>query len=224
MSESSEKVMRNLLIVWTDFESRLNTVPILKKLANKRFTLEDYKELLINHRQQVVEGSRWISRAASSITSDDYLDLRSNFLRHSVTEHRDYEMLERQYVEIGGKLEDIRSAPKNIGTEIFHSYMFQQSSMENPFNLLGSMFIIEGLGQRKAKSWGLEIKEQLNLSDTAVEFYVYHGDNDPTHMQEFEEALNSGLLEIEGMAERIVKTAKITSLLYEMQLREIGNY
>ena len=55
MSQPSEMVMRNLLIVWTDFESRLNTVPLLKKLSNGRFTLEDYKLLLINHRQQVVE-------------------------------------------------------------------------------------------------------------------------------------------------------------------------
>lgn len=223
MTKSSEDVMRNLLIVWTDFESRLNTVPILKKLSNKRFTLDDYKELLVNHRQQVVEGSRWIARAASSITSD-YLEQRSMFMKHSVTEHRDYEMLERQYVEIGGSLEDIRSAKKNIGTEIFHSYMFSQATMENPFNLLGSMFIIEGLGQRKAKSWGLDIKDQLQLSDSAVDFYIYHGDNDPHHMEEFDEVLNSGVLDIESMGEKIIKTAKITAMLYELQLREIGNY
>jgi len=219
----TETVMRNLLIVWTDFESRLNTVPILKKLSNGRFSIDDYKELLVNHRQQVVEGSRWIARAASSTTSE-YLDQRSTFLKHSVTEHRDYEMLESQFCLIGGTLDEIRSAPKNIGTEIFHSYMFEQSSQENPFHLLGSMFIIEGLGQRKAKGWGLAIKELLDLDDKAVEFYVYHGDNDPEHMEEFEQTLNSGILEIEGMGEKIVKTAKITALLYELQLREIGNY
>lgn len=223
MIQTSEDVMRNLLIVWTDFESRLNTVPVLQKLSNKRFTLDDYKQLLINHRQQVVEGSRWIARAASSITSD-YLEQRSSFLSHSLTEHRDYEMLENQYIEIGGTLEEIRSAPKNIGTEIFHTYMFAQASKENPFNLLGSMFIIEGLGQRKAKSWGIEIKDQLGLTDSAVQFYVYHGDNDPEHMEEFNRTLNSGILEIENMGEDIIKTAKITALLYEMQLRELGNY
>ena len=220
---NSETVMRNLLIVWTDFESRLNTVPIFKKLASGRFSLDDYKELLVSHRQQVVEGSRWIARAASSIDSN-YLQQRSNFLKHSVTEHRDYEMLERQYCDLGGTLEEIRTAPKNIGTEIFHSYMFEQSSQVNPFHLLGSMFIIEGLGQRKAKNWGLEIKKQLNLNDKQVEFYLYHGDNDPRHMQEFEEALNSGVLDIDGMGERIIKTAKITGVLYELQLREIGNF
>ncbi|MFN8015420.1 MAG: 3-oxoacyl-ACP synthase [Acidimicrobiia bacterium] len=220
---SSEDVIRNLLIVWTDFESRLNNVPILKKLSNSRFTIDDYKELLVNHRQQVVEGSRWIARAASSITSD-YLDLRSNFLKHAVTEHRDYEMLERQFVEIGGSLEEIRNSPKNIGTEIFHSYMFEQSSSPNPFHLLGSMFIIEGLGQRKAKSWGEQIKSLLKLSDSAVEFYIYHGENDPNHMEEFDQALNSGILDLDNMGAKIVKTAKITALLYELQLREIGNY
>lgn len=219
----SQTVMRNLLIVWTDFESRLNTVPILKKLSSGRFSVDDYKELLINHRQQVVEGSRWISRAASSIDSN-YLELRSTFLKHSITEHRDYEMLERMYIEIGGTLEDIRNAPKNIGTEIFHSYMFNESSKPNPFHLLGAMFIIEGLGQRKASSWGKQIKEQLNLEDKAVEFYLYHGENDPEHMEEFDISLNSGILEIENMGEAIVKTAKATALLYETQLREIGNY
>ena len=219
----SQTVIRNLLIIWTDFESRLNTVPILKKLSSGRFTVEDYKDLLINHRQQVVEGSRWISRAASSIDSN-YLELRSNFLKHSITEHRDYEMLERMYVEIGGNLNDIQNAPKNIGTEIFHSFMFNESSKPNPFHLLGSMFIIEGLGQRKASSWGKEIKEQLGLEDKAVEFYLYHGENDPKHMEEFDISLNSGILEIENMGESIIKKAKATALLYELQLREIGNY
>lgn len=220
---NSQDVMRNLLIVWTDFESRLNTVGILKKLLRGRFTIDDYKELLVNHRQQVVEGSRWIARAASSI-EQEYLEQRSIFLKHAVTEHRDYEMLERQYVAIGGNLDDIRAAPKNIGSEIFHSYMFNEASGRNPFHLLGSMFIIEGLGQRKAKAWGVEIMTQLELDESAVEFYIYHGDNDPHHMEEFEKVLDSGILEIDGMGESIVRTAKITALLYELQLREIGNY
>lgn len=219
----SQTVMRNLLIVWTDFESRLNTVPIFQKLSSGRFTVEDYKELLKNHRQQVVEGSRWIARAASSVDSSN-LELRSNFLKHAITEHRDYEMLERMYVAIGGDIDEIRLAPKNIGTEIFHSYMFNESSKPNPFHLLGAMFIIEGLGQRKASSWGKDIKKQLNLDDQAVEFYVYHGENDPEHMEEFNNTLNSGILDIDNMGESIVKTAKATALLYELQLREIGNY
>jgi 3-oxoacyl-[acyl-carrier-protein] synthase-3 len=222
LSNTTGEVLRNLLIVWADFEAKLNTVPILKKLQNNRFTIEDYKELLVNHRQQVVEGSRWIARAASSVDAN-YLELRSNFLNHSITEHRDYEMLEKQYIEIGGTLEEIRSAPKNIGTEAFSSYMFHQSSQPNPFNLLGSMFIIEGLGQHKAKQWGEAIMAQLDLPKSAVEFYVYHGDNDPTHMEEFEEALDSGILEIEGMGDAIVKTAKTTAMLYTLQLEEIGN-
>ena len=66
----------------------------------------DYRELLLNHRQQVVEGARWIARASSSIDKD-YFELRSRFLKHAITEHRDFQMIERDYVSVGGRLEEI---------------------------------------------------------------------------------------------------------------------
>ncbi len=37
-------------------------VPIVKKLYDGRFTLEDYRALLFNLRQQVIDGSRWIGQ------------------------------------------------------------------------------------------------------------------------------------------------------------------
>ncbi len=58
-------------------------------------------------RQQVIDGSRWISRAASNVTSENF-PIRSAFIGHSSDEHRDFEMIERDYVSVGGKLEVIR--------------------------------------------------------------------------------------------------------------------
>lgn len=144
-----QAVTRGLIKVWTDFSCELDAVPFIDKLLRGKFRIEDYQELLINHRQQVVEGSRWIARAASSITSD-YADQRSLFLKHAVTEHRDYKMLESNYISVGGKLDDIVQAEKNIGTEALHAFMYQRATDPNPFDLLGAMFIIEGLGQKKA--------------------------------------------------------------------------
>lgn len=112
----SEEVMRGLIKVWADFETKLDQVPIIDKLNRGKFRLEDYKTLLINHRQQVIEGGRWIARAASSI--------------------------DEHYAE---------------------------------------------------------------------------------HMEEFDEALKSGILDIENMGEQIIKTAKITARLYQLQLEEIDN-
>jgi 3-oxoacyl-[acyl-carrier-protein] synthase-3 len=222
MGISSEAVMRGLMIVWTDFETSIDSVPLIDKLRRGKFRTEDYKLLLINHRQQVVEGSRWIARAASSIDGS-YLEQRSVFLKHAVAEHQDFKMLENHYVSMGGTLDEIRSAKKNIGTEALHAFMYHSASQPNPFDLLGAMFIIEGLGQKKAGVWGKKIRDQLKLDDKQVSFFLYHAENDEDHMKKFKETLDSGILEQPNMAERIVKTAKIVGRLYRLQLEEIGN-
>jgi 3-oxoacyl-[acyl-carrier-protein] synthase III len=218
----TQQVMRGLIKVWADFSAQLDTVPLIDKLLRGKFRIEDYRQLLINHRQQVIEGSRWITRAASSVTGD-YADQRSLFLTHAVTEHRDYKMLEADYLSVGGKLEDITQAEKNIGTEALHAFMYQRASDPNPFDLLGAMFIIEGLGQKKAGEWGGLIKKQLSLKDEQVGFFLYHSANDEEHMGQFEAVLASGILYIRGLDTKIVKTAKIVARLYRLQLEEIGN-
>lgn len=219
---NSQEVIRRLVQVWSDFSTRLDKVPIIEKLNRGKFRLEDYKLLLMNHRQQVVEGGQWIARAASSIDANQF-EMRSRFMQHCVTEHRDFRMLEDNYVSIGGKLEDIQNGEKNIGTEALNGFMYHRASQPNPFNLLGSMFIIEGLGQNKAGEWGRAIRDQLGLKDDQVSFLLYHAEHDDDHMAEFEEALKSGILSIADMGRDIVKTAKITGRLYQLQLEEIGN-
>lgn len=222
-SKKTQETLRSLIKVWTDFESSLDKVPIIEKLQRGKFRIEDYKELLLNHRQQVIEGSRWIARAASSISSE-FSELRSVFLKHAITEHKDYKMLENNYTSIGGELEEINKREKNIGTEALHAFMYQRATEPNPFGLLGAMFIIEGLGQKKAGEWGKLIKDQLDLDKKQVSFLLYHSENDEDHMKEFEETLDSGILDIENMDKQIVKTAKVVARLYKLQLEEIGNF
>lgn len=219
---SSEAVMRGLVQVWADFSSRLDTVPILAKLQRGRFRIEDYKDLLMNHRQQVVEGGRWIALAASSI-DNEHFELRSRFIQHCATEHRDFKMLEENYVSVGGVLRNIQNGQKNIGTEALNAFMFQRAAQPNPFDLLGAMFIIEGLGQKKAGDWGKAIQNQLDLDVQQVSFFLYHAENDDSHMDEFSETLKSGILEHDGIGEAIIKTAKVTARLYRLQLEELGN-
>lgn len=185
---NSEDVLRGLVKVWADFDTLLDTVPFIDKINRGKFRVEDYKLLLLNHRQQVVEGSRWIARAASSV-DDHYLEQRSTFLKHAITEHRDYRMLEDSYVSLGGTLEEIRHAGKNIGSEALHGYMYHHASQPNPFNLLGAMFIIEGLGQKKAGVWGRAIQKQLGLEEKQVSFLIYHAEHDDDHMEEFDKSL-----------------------------------
>ena len=160
--DQPEVVMRGLIQVWSDFAAKLDTIPLLAKLQRGKFRREDYQQWLLNHRQQVIEGGRWIARAASSI-SHEFAELRSTFLTHAITEHRDYRMLEQDYLSIGGSLEHIQHGEKNIGAEALHAFMFHHASQPNPFHLLGAMFIIEGVGRHKAGEWGRAIQTTVSL-------------------------------------------------------------
>jgi len=218
----AQSLRRGLASVWFDFEEKLQNVPIVKKLNEGRFTISDYRALLFNLRQQVIDGSRWIARAASSITPEHF-PIRSAFIAHTSDEHRDFEMLEHNYVAAGGTLEEIRSGQKNIGSEALSSYVLQKASQENPFELIGAMFIVEGIGQRIARHWGERIQQQLGLKNDAVSFFLYHSESDVKHFQRLDLAIASGIL-TEKVVANSIRCAKVTARLYALQLEEIGNF
>ncbi len=216
-----EATHRGLARVWIDFESALGQVPLISRMLRHRMRVEEYRRLLVNLRQQVVEGSRWISRAASNL-GPRHEELRSLFVRHAVAEHRDYRLLEDNYVAAGGQAEIIRSAPKNIGSEALSAFMYQAASRPDPVGLLGAMFVIEGLGERLAGPWSEAIKQQLGLCDEAVSFLAYHGANDGDHLDMFDRALALAVSDA-AVADDIVRHAKIVARLYRLQLEEIDN-
>ncbi|MEO9893457.1 beta-ketoacyl-ACP synthase III [Aurantibacter sp.] len=219
-----EWLVRGLTSVWVDFENDLRSAPIIKKIYNGTITLEEYRLLLLNLRQQVVDGSQWIARAASNV-SMEYFDVRSAFISHSRDEHRDYQMLEKNYINCGGDKDDLYAGEKNVGSEALSAFMFHTASKPNPFDLLGAMFIIEGLGNRIAGKWGRAVQQLLNLNEDQVSFFTYHeiSDSNENHFERFEIAINSDAL-TEELVKRILKTAKVVAKLYRMQLAEIGNY
>ncbi len=218
----AQKLIRELALVWFDFEDRLQGVPLLKKLYTGSITLEDYRALLFNLRQQVIDGSRWIARAASSITPE-FFPIRSAFIQHTSEEHRDFEMLERNFVSAGGSIDEIRSGRKNIGSEALSAYILERASHENPFDLIGAMFIVEGIGQRLARQWGEGIQSALHLDADAVSFFLYHSESDVVHFRRLDLALAAGIL-TPRLVEAVVKCARVTARLYALQLEEVGNF
>jgi 3-oxoacyl-[acyl-carrier-protein] synthase III len=218
----SEWLVRQLTQIWIDFETKLLKVPVVQKIHDGRLTMDDYKLLLMDLRQQVIDGSQWISRAASNIDIDLF-ELRSAFIKHTAAEHKDYQLLEKNFMALGEPLENITKREKNIGSVALSAFMFHQAGKPNPIDLLGSMFIIEGIGKRLAGFWGEMMKTRLNLSDDQVSFFTYHGVADENHFHNLEQALNHPALNME-VAERIARTAKTTAKLYQLQLEELGNY
>jgi hypothetical protein len=219
MSDGVADVLRRLAIEFTEFEGRLEQTPLIRKLTRGRFELADYQAFLLQLRQQVKDGALWMSRAASNI-GETHLELRSALMKHAVTEHRDFTILESDYVATGGDVGTIRSGEKNIGSEALSAWMFHQASQPDPFGLLGAMWIIEGLGSIKAREWGRRIQQTLALPDDAVRFLLYHGENDATHIEEFKEML-AMVLPDDLVARRVVRTARVTARLYALQIEEI---
>jgi hypothetical protein len=222
MNALVQRANRGLAQAWIDFESALVQVPVIARLTGGKLRAEDYRALLRNLRQQVVEGSRWISRAASNL-GPDHEELRSLFVRHAVAEHRDYRLLEDNYVAAGGKAEEIRSARKNIGSEALSAFMYQAASRPDPLGMLGAMFVIEGLGERLALPWSEAIKHQLGLGDDAVSFLAYHGANDGDHLEMFDHAMELAIGDSEAVMDDIVRHARIVARLYRLQLEELDN-
>jgi hypothetical protein len=220
-TQALEAAHRGLARIWIDFESGLATVPLIARLLGGRLRVEDYRRLLLNLRQQVVEGSRWIARAASSLDAG-HGELRSLFIRHAVAEHRDYLLLEKNYVAAGGDPALIAATPKNVGSEALSAWMFQAASQANPVGLLGAMFVIEGLGERLAAPWANAAQRQLGLADEAFTFLRYHGANDGDHLDMFGEALGLAV-GTPAEADDVVRHARVTARLYRLQLEEIDH-
>lgn len=208
-----------LATVWADLEERLAEVPILQRLDAGTVTLHDYERLLFNLRQQVVDGSPWISRAASHFDIEHFV-LRAAAIKHAEEEHRDYLMLERDYVAIGGSLDELRAGRKNLGSEALSGYMFTYADRPNPVGLLGAMFIIEGLGAKRAAGWAARFQEVLGLADNQVHFMRYHEVADANHTGDLEAILTSGIIDDE-YADEIVRCAQVVARLYVLQLEEL---
>jgi 3-oxoacyl-[acyl-carrier-protein] synthase-3 len=217
--DTSAWLLEELALVWAGFEHHLARVPLVQRIESYEATLDDYRNLLYNLRQQVKEGARWITRAASNITSE-HADLRAEFIEHADEEQLDFRMLDDDYVAIGGDRSHIENGVKNPGSEALSAFMFNQASRENPFDLLGAMYIIEGLGANKATRWVEMISDQLDLDESQTRFLTYHGGADEEHTEKMFSILRSDLITPE-IARSIVHTARVVARLYALQLEEV---
>ena len=208
--------------VWYDFNEKLKSVDIVRAFEEQTVSNEQYLAYLRNMRQQVSQGARWITRAASSM-DNAHVPLRNALISHAKEEHQDFHMLEKDYVQCGGKIDDILTAPMNIGSQALSCFIMSEASRDNPVGIFGATFIIEGLGFNKASLWAEGIKASLNCPTEHVSFLHYHGVNDPDHYDNLIKVLTSPFITPES-AQEARRIAKIVGRLYTLQLEELDNY
>jgi 3-oxoacyl-[acyl-carrier-protein] synthase-3 len=221
-SQWTQDCIRRLLGVWLEFERNMSKVPVVQRLEQDRLSQEDYVKLLLNLRQQVIEGSRWISRCASSF-SREYSDIRSLVISHANEEHLDYKVMEKDYLAAGGDLDVLYSEPKNLGSEALHAFMMYRASLPNPIDLIGAMWIIEGVGEKMAAEWASSVEKIFSNtkgSKNVASFMRYHGENDETHMEKLHQIIGQACRS-EADCIAIERTARVVGKLYVMQLEEV---
>jgi 3-oxoacyl-[acyl-carrier-protein] synthase-3 len=218
---ATTRAFTELAEVWAELDQALGRVPVIRRIEDGTATLADYRRLLVNLRQQVVDGGRWISLAAANFSAELFW-LRSAAIQHAADEHRDFQLLEHDYAAIGGHPGVIAAAPPNIGSAALSSFVFYRAGQPDPVDLLGAMFVIEGLGVRKAAGWADRLQRHLGLADEQVTFLRYHAAGDDEHFGVLRAALRSGLFD-DSAVTRIVKTARVVARLYALQLEELDH-
>jgi 3-oxoacyl-[acyl-carrier-protein] synthase-3 len=215
------RALNGLAAVWAEFERGLARVPVVRRIEDGVATVQDYRRLLLNLRQQVVDGGRWISLAAANF-GNDLFPLRSAAIRHAADEHQDFQLLERDYIAVGGDPAAMHSTPANVGSAALSAFMFHRAGLPDPVDLLGAMFVIEGLGTRKAGGWADRLQRSAGLRDDQLTFLRYHAFGDDAHYDILRIALRSGLFDDSQVA-RIVRTARVVARLYVLQLEELDH-
>ena len=121
---------------------------------------------------------------------------------------------------VGGELDEIQGGRKNVGSEALSAFMFQQASQPDPVDLLGAMFVIEGLGNRLALGWAARLQEQLALARRPGEL------PQATTAKPTTSTSASWIICCAGWSppnshERVVRTAEVVARLYALQLEEV---
>jgi 3-oxoacyl-[acyl-carrier-protein] synthase-3 len=220
-SPAVTRVFGELAEVWAELQRTLARVPVVRRIEDGSATLEDYRRLLLNLRQQVVDGGRWISLAAANFSVELFW-LRSAAISHAADEHRDYQLLERDYAAVGGDPGLMSTTSANVGSSALSAFVFHRAGQPDPVDLLGAMFVIEGLGVRNAAGWADRLRESLGLRDDQLSFLRYHAEGDSEHFGLLTAALRSGLFDDAAMT-RITATARVTARLYALQLEELDH-
>ncbi len=217
----AQQCLQQLMRIWFEFERDLGRVPIIARLENGQFTADDYRNLLLHLRQQVIEGGRWITRCASSFERE-YVDVRNVVIQHAKDEHQDYRVLEADFIAAGGQSEQLNQQGRNLGTEALHAFLMYRASKPNPVDMIGAMWMIEGLGQKMAANWAERVDEVMGSETKCTAFMHYHAENDDNHIDKLYEMMDR-VCQTEQDVAAICKTARVVGRLYALQLEEIDH-
>lgn len=213
------RTLSELAEVWHDYQSRLRRTPLVRKITRGTLSRAEYLAWMRAWIPQVRRGTHWMRRAVDSLRPP-YLELVPLIRAHADDEQDDYQILFADYRRAGGTETDPEALRRNPGGEALDAFMFRLAERENPVDLLGAIYVIEGTGQRVIPQLLPALRRQLDLPPQSFRFLTYHGENDEAHLARWLRALELVLAHGDADAARraIVRTARATAELYLLQV------
>lgn len=212
-------LLTHLAGIWHDYRSEVWRTPVVHKLVDGRFTIDDYRNWTAQWVPQVREGSTWMREAVASLSAP-FAALGALIETHAGEEQRDFTILYEDYLAAGGT-EALDALRRNPGGEALNAYLHALAAGPNPLGLLGAIYIIEGTGQRIVPALLPLLRRQLALPPTAFRFLEYHGTNDQHHLQRWLDAVELAIAIEPDAVRHILGTARRTAQLYLMQFHHI---
>ncbi|QKT03589.1 iron-containing redox enzyme family protein [Ectothiorhodospiraceae bacterium 2226] len=212
--------LQGLASIWHEYRSGIWHTPFVAKILGGKLTRQDYLRWMETWIPQVQEGTRWMRQAVADLP-DAYADLRDLIHQHADDEHGDFMMLFQDYRRAGGTIASVNDLRRNAGGEALNAYMHGLAREPLPVGLLGGVYIIEGTGQRIIPALLPSIRQQLALPEECYRFLRYHGENDPSHLARWLNAVELVLAtpneNAREHAHSIMTTAKHVAALYTLQ-------
>lgn len=211
------EMLQGLMGVWHDYRSEVFRTDIANSIMQGSITLDDYLAWMECWIPQVREGSLWMRRAVSSMSSR-HRKLAALVQTHAGEEQLDWQVLYEDYRNAGGRLR-AEQLERNPGGEALNAFMHSYASRIDPVGLLGGIYIIEGTGQRIVPTLLPKLKDSLGISSSVLKFIEYHGENDQEHMMRWLQAVKL-VAEVDPQAtQEIVRVAEVVATLYIQQWR-----
>ncbi len=219
------RLLQALASVWHDYRSRAWRTPLVQAIRTRRFQPADYLRWMESWIPQVREGSLWMREAIASMRPP-FDALAALIEQHASDEQFDFKILFEDYRRAGGPVAELGLLRRNPGGEALNAYLHALAATPSPVGLLGSIYIIEGTGQRIIPALLPLLKSQLaQLPPTVFRFLDYHGENDVHHLSRWLSAVSLVLaLDPTGEADAaILQTAQRTAELYLLQMAHAHN-
>lgn len=145
--------------------------------------LDAYKGYLQETYHFVRHTPRFLAAAASRF---DYglESVRKRFLKHATEEFGHERFALKDLATLGVNPDLVKVSEPLVATTALVAFHYYMAERVNPVALLGTIYTLEGLGQREGSQAYRAIQESLKLPPSAVTFLSSHAEFDVKHLEE----------------------------------------